>query len=163
MREIKFRAWLPTIKKMTYSHTLQELLHFPHPDEFPDNTEWLQFTGLVDRNGKEIYEGDIVRIIERGYDNINDIDHFEQWLENENVISQAIDEDGYIEYQYSKKTDTVVMNRFPCYWLKNETFGYEGEDMVSPSDCEVIGNIYENPDLLEGSGSERPKASDPAE
>ncbi|WP_027085420.1 YopX family protein [Cohnella panacarvi] len=107
-----------------------------------------EYTSLKDRNSKEIYEGDIVQIIEHGFDNINDIDYFEQWLINERVISHTIDEDGYIDYQYAKCNDAVVMDRFPKYWLRNESFGYEGEDLVDPERCEVIGNIHDNPELL---------------
>lgn len=42
----------------------------------------------------------------------------------------------------------VVELRPPRYWLKEEDMGWEGEDFVSPEDCEVIGNIYEHSHLL---------------
>lgn len=70
-----------------------------------------QFTGLKDKNEREIYEGDIVAL-------------------NEQI-------------------DVVDLSRFR-YWLRNEDFGYEGEGLISPDYCEVIGNIHENPELLGG-------------
>jgi hypothetical protein len=57
-REIKFRAWLPGIKKMTHTHTLDELMNWDTKPGDNGTAEWLQFTGLKDKNGKEIYEGD---------------------------------------------------------------------------------------------------------
>ena len=43
----------------------------------------------------------------------------------------------------------IVQLRSPRFWLKNEVFGYDGEQLIDPEDAKVIGNIYENPELLE--------------
>lgn len=59
MREIKFRAWLPTLNKMTYSGTIEQIVRWAPLGCTP---VWLQFTGLYDDSGKEIYEGDILKI-----------------------------------------------------------------------------------------------------
>ena len=85
-----------------------------------DKTEYIitQYTGLVDKNGKDIYEGDIV-----GYQTY------------------------YTRYKTVYVYDVVCM-RPPTLWLKNEEFGYKGERLIQPCETTVVGNIYENPEML---------------
>ena len=72
-------------------------------------TDIMQFTGLLDKNGKEIYEGDVV----------------------------------YDPSEYGGKK-TVVWNSGLCCFEFDSALGYP---LSSASKCEVIGNIYENPNL----------------
>ena len=74
----------------------------------------MQCTGLKDKNGKLIYEGDILKLAEFG--------------KPVEVKHRAL---GF------------VLRREP-----SNTVGYDNDKYI-PEDCEVIGNIYENPELLE--------------
>jgi len=164
-REIKFQAWVPDIGQMVqvaeidlvngvvswYTSEAEIMARIPDADAFLDRVKLRQFTGLRDKNGKEIYEGDIVRKIDFGYAKRSDIYglDFDEWLKVNNVLSYEIEDDDFVKYYYVTLVDVVVMDRFPRFWLKSESFGYEGEDLVEPSDCEVIGNIYEHPEMLQ--------------
>jgi len=134
MREIKFRAWDKEqehwVNGLHFSLHLTGNVTDPCQNNLLMNDRYSvqQFTGLKDKNGKEIYEGDIVRVWALGFKNGN--------------------EDGDFGLYQDRETDKVTMDRFPIYWLENEAFGYEGEDLIDPEQCEVIGNIYENPELL---------------
>lgn len=75
----------------------------------------MQSTGLHDRNGKEIFEGDIVKMAR----------------------------DVYSEPTYYE----IVRHRGGVYRLESNQHGCEL--WLRHTNCEVIGNIYENPELLE--------------
>jgi uncharacterized phage protein (TIGR01671 family) len=131
MREIKFRAWnkttqtLEVVEEITYNKgKIDQINTDKDRILFPDKEcELMQFTGLKDKNGKEIYEGDVVR------------------FEVENQDMWAGGTRGEIAYEETEAC-FVIMNAGKSY----VTIGH-GYDAY-PRSLEVIGNIYENPDLL---------------
>jgi hypothetical protein len=110
-REIKFRAWLPGISKMTYSHTLEELMNWDTKPEDNGTAIWLEYTGVDD-----ICEGDI-------------IEHMDS-ISLKLIISEVYwNERGYWAV---RKKGKVFEN---LLWRTENP--------------RVIGNIYENVELLE--------------
>lgn len=133
MREIKFRAWDENKLTLTNYQIVDGMLHFMDKytgvwirDDEQKRFKLMQYTGLKDKNGKEIYEGDIVSFEDaecdaEGY--------------HDNVFLNR----GVVSY------DEVSM----CYSFSNRQT-VDMEDLYIPTDAEIIGNIYENPDLLGG-------------
>ncbi len=110
MREISFRAWDLGAESMVDWESIK--LHFSeHIDH--EMVVVMQYTGLKDKNGKEIYEGDIVCI------------------------------GGSQPYE-------VITNDFSQVHCIDNDLGQE-ELYKWNKLCKVIGNIYENPELLEES------------
>ena len=132
MREIKFRFW---DKKRKYMYEVASL-HFTrnkvmshikpglggHVRDLDSNDIILmQYTGLKDKNGKEIYEGDIVKSTMHYGDDFG------------NPVGEAEGQIIEVKWLEKKGEQMVGFSFFPC------------DDMY---DLEVIGNIYENPELL---------------
>ena len=120
MREIRFRAWYEN--KMCYNicvadeRTILKLCHSSF--NAIDCSDIMQYIWVKDKNGKEIYEGDLVEYcIEWGYWN------------NDYTIKRTVE---YKEWHY---------NPF-IHWHEEFT------QKTYPECCEVIGNIYENPELV---------------
>ena len=88
-----------------------------------------QCTGLKDKNGTLIFEGDILRGDETAELTLNYYDSSDGPVPKINAL--------------------VVEMRPPRYWLRDERFGYEGEQLIEPSECTIIGNVHLNPELLE--------------
>ena len=114
-REIKFRAWnegktmFPNSKRL-----LMVKRDFGEVWNKGDSIIWMQFTGLKDKNGKEIYEGDIVKGIALG-------------SFGERIVEVEFKDGGFYPFTQGCGKDLYLIH-------------FENS--------EVIGNIYENPELL---------------
>lgn len=101
-----------------------------------------QFTGLTDKNGKKIFEGDIIR-----YADIYDYNCYLESLENPEAYEGT-------EYSDIWTIDEVVYGiaiNYPAFDLNRHSFEANGLSELSESSgyfYEVIGNIHDNPELL---------------
>ena len=125
MREIKFRAWNNVLNKM---YSWNEFLDTNMKQTFiaPESTAMIlmQYTGLKDKNGKEIYEGDIVKI------------------DNDVASMFNIKSTGKVEYNnglFLVRNGDEISILSSLFVLANTKYCLRGE---------VIGNIWENADLL---------------
>ena len=130
-REIKFRAWDESQKYMAYQGTpdLENIQSFMH--HFA-NKELMQFTGLLDANGKYIYEGDVVKW-----------GHLKNSKELYHRIA-LVEINPDIQFKILNYFDTKNKKLLPTdnYIFKFGSFAYTSKEL------EVIGNIYEDSKLL---------------
>jgi len=129
-REIKFRAWDKKLNIMWEAISLTKLLRYLFLQQMPNATAyteiknhfeeviWLESTGLKDKNEKEIFEGDIVRA-----------DYTDRIKSFEGQSSIFVLEIKYDDFMGGYKP-------------------FVDEPFLQSKRMEIIGNIYENPELL---------------
>ena len=124
MREIKYKAyikslkWIVPVERINFDvRTVEVDLSSGNGDTCDydfDEVELMQFTGLKDKNGKEIYEGDVTK------------------HHSHNTISKWIYSSRYLQFM-SLESDGTHRYYFD----------------IDKDKLEVIGNIYQNPELME--------------
>ena len=152
MREIKFRAFLKLtkeivdIKKIDFENN-QISFYKNNGDAYLyvcdfKNIELMQFTGLCDKNGEKIYEGDVVRFNNQTGKVVYEYGSFGVGIE------EGIDYDRLEDFTRENLDNTFegtfndnFLSLFEIYYNLNNIDGYIDE-------IEVIGNIFDNPELL---------------
>jgi len=134
MREIRFRAWFcgkmhDDVVLIDFWHCLEKknlgcplndgIKDFLSHDDPSSPMVLMQYTGLKDKNGREIYEGDIVRVFRS--------DSFKAYDAGVYFVSGGFFTEWYNPIDKEKKAQPI--HDYPV---------------------EVIGNIYEHPELMEG-------------
>lgn len=128
MRKLKFRVW-DNLKKAWVTN---KRIHTINTDEtgygylqHPDGFTIEQFIGLKDKNGKEIYEGDIVKAT---------------WKENNPY--------GYFPKDWDENEDIIFVKYSAPSFNLQQRYGDGGQICIEDFKWEIIGNIHENPELL---------------
>ena len=130
MREIKFRAWNPVDMEMIADPLVYDDVGInDNFENFKDDEYYLmQYTGLKDKNGNPIFEGDIIKYDRR--------DGFEYdkfvWVAS---VGQNIDGSYEMQCKQVESDEGLIDIDWRIYPYNNN--------------MEIIGNIYENQELLE--------------
>lgn len=153
MREIKFRAWDKKAEQMVGVLKLDFLFesdiglraegycdcqggltqdHEHHKHEiFPEHLALMQCTGLKAKDGRDVYEGDIVR--RTCLDEYCDLEHVGTVIYSDRWCMYGIDDT-------SQNRSDIGAYKAPLAW------GNPARNMIMA--VEILGNIYENPELL---------------
>lgn len=149
----KFRAWDTTNKEMfkdTFAITesgqvvtVEQGFVTDTPEYvFVDNLVVMQSTGLVDKNGMEIFEGDILKF----NDEWNDYCY-------EGYVDGTIEGINFVEIE--RETTCFTFGKFQTsessllYFMRDEYLSFKDLITDKKFEFEIVGNVYENPELLE--------------
>ena len=139
MKEIKFRVWDKETNKMYFQLNESPCFGLFEGDRAASiedvffyekqRFELMQYAGLKDKNGKEIYDGDVVKNSRCGSNRLMHV----KWTD-------AIEEVSISGCEWTRQNPGFVFENIS----KGMTYVF-----IANKDLEVIGNIYENPELLE--------------
>ena len=164
-RIIKFRAWDKEIKKMhkvyaldfddrgyIYAARIGNLKVYPE-ENLGDQIEFMQYTGLKDKNGKEIYEGDVIEYkyyyaVKRWWNHLEDIPEIDKEVQEQRdrfeIHKKSVEFDRGMFVAGSLDSKDISRGE-----LFNRGRGNLNDYEEKYWSFEVIGNIYENPEVLE--------------
>ena len=153
MKTIKFRAWDKQINKWykptneAYKGNLFEVLigfsgdlvahtmtGLVHESMWPDRFELMQFTGLKDKNGVEVFENDIVEMRSEYGNSDDDYRDFDLTYTGRIVVLPSL--------------GVCIRNPKIFNHITGKTSTYSGYKTIAAYRSVKIGNIYENPELL---------------
>jgi uncharacterized phage protein (TIGR01671 family) len=122
-REIKFRAWDKINNVVIKNCAMYSHYHFT--ENYQKEIEFMQFTGLKDKNGKEIYEGDILQ------------------FKSQSLL------DSWAGKEMTTKVAEIYWNQEElAFYIRNKEVELKPDMRTDNNNFEIIGNIHENPELL---------------
>lgn len=136
-REIKFRAW--DGKRMLHNVSTGTVCIWGDKGELAESKDcvFMQYTGLNDKNGKEIWESDILLVEDTFTETVDvGIGNVPVAQTPDNHLCEVIFKEGAFRFVVTERGDTLWKGE---YYLDDED---------ASGDFEKIGNIYENKELL---------------
>lgn len=146
MREIKFRAisiygglvygtgiFYDTVNAWLLSHDSSKCLADGFNKNIIDNKTIMQYTNLKDKNRKEVYEGDVIKVIRKHWNNCS-----KEYVEKvtEEIGEVVFYKNCEVALKTKEKDGTLYQ---PFLWIFKDKEDYE---------IEILGNIYEDKELL---------------
>jgi uncharacterized phage protein (TIGR01671 family) len=146
MNNLEFRIWDKSIKSMIYTEDDRNSYRISLNGCVSSEGVWctqevevMQFTGLLDKNGRKIFEGDIVKLLceklcEDEYGRLYNI-----YVDIGDIREITMEKSCFItRWIFINEFNDKIIMRHPLPWMLND----------ERTEYEIIGNIFENYDIL---------------